>query len=219
MATVMVLKRRFAELDACVAPIEATKRYENSEYFPGDRIDGEMLLAWQVKVRNLLNNACGAGSVHYNEFVTQEAPQSYRSEYTKFRQLVSVFQAAREDYEGGYLSSVRSLVQAELFVTELEQAKELHSNGYETAAAVIAGVVLETTLRQLCDDRGLSVGKLDKMNADLAKNGAYTLLVQKRITALADIRNSAAHGHPEKFTANDVTDMLKQVEDFVTDHI
>jgi hypothetical protein len=55
------------------------------------------------------------------------------------------------------------------------------------AAAVIAGTVLETALRQLC---------LDRMNADLAKAGVYNSLMQKRITALAAIRNRAAHGKP-----------------------
>ena len=36
--------------------------------------------------------------------------------------------------------------------------------------------------------------KLGTMNAGLAKQGVYNKLTQKRITALADIRNKAAHG-------------------------
>ena len=35
--------------------------------------------------------------------------------------------------------------------------------------------------------------------------------MQKRITALADIRNNAAHGHPEQFRDNDVSDMISYV--------
>jgi hypothetical protein len=38
------------------------------------------------------------------------------------------------------------------------------------------------------------------MNAALAKAGKYNKLMQKRITALADIRNSAAHGNFNQFT-------------------
>jgi hypothetical protein len=64
------------------------------------------------------------------------------------------------------------------------------------AAAVVAGVVLETTLRKLCGDNNIAVGKLDKMNADLAKATVYDKLVQKDITWLAGIRNNAAHGDP-----------------------
>jgi hypothetical protein len=53
-------------------------------------------------------------------------------------------------------------------------------------------------------------------NADLAKSGAYTVLVQKRITALADIRNNAAHGRPDQFTDRDVDQMMDSIENFVS---
>jgi hypothetical protein len=56
--------------------------------------------------------------------------------------LKAVFDTAREDFEGGYLISFRNLVQAEVFESELDQAKELQSAGYKVAAAVIAGVIL-----------------------------------------------------------------------------
>jgi hypothetical protein len=80
---------------------------------------------------------------------------------------------------------------------------------------VIAGVVLETALRQLCDRENIPHGKLDKMNADLAKAGKYNKLMQKRITALADIRNSAAHGNFNQFTQQDVENMMNEVEQFL----
>ena len=128
-----------------------------------------------------------------------------------------MFLAAKEDYEGGYTRSTRSPVDAELFDDELEQAKELLASGYKTASAVVAGVVLETTLRKLCGDRNIGVGKLDKMNADLAKDGLYDKLVQKRITVLADIGKKAAHGDTG-FTHADVEGMIADVERFVSDY-
>lgn len=124
--------------------------------------------------------------------------------------------AAKEDFEGGYLNSVRNLVQAEVFDNELDQAKELLSSGYASAAAVIAGVVLETTIRNLCSDHNIPLGKLDKMNADLTKQGIYNSLIQKRITALAGIRNSAAHGKTEEFNKDDVNSMINEIERFVS---
>jgi RiboL-PSP-HEPN len=133
--------------------------------------------------------------------------------------LKAVFNAAKEDFEGGYLSTTRSLAQAEVFDDELEQARELQSKGYKDAAAVVAGVVLETTLRELCTRAGISHGKLDKMNSDLAKAGVYNVLNQKRITTLADIRNSAAHGKLDNFTPDDVDNMIRDVEKFVADHV
>ena len=55
------------------------------------------------------------------------------------------------------------------------------------------------------------------MNADLAKAGQYNSLVQKRITALAAIRNSAAHGNSAEFDDRDVQSMIEEVEKLVAD--
>ncbi|HVN15695.1 MAG TPA: DUF4145 domain-containing protein [Anaerolineales bacterium] len=133
--------------------------------------------------------------------------------------MKAVFAAAMEDYKSGFLISVRNLVQAEVFDSELEQAEELLSNGYKLASAVVTGVVLETALRDLCSREGLAHSKLDKMNADLAKAGIYNKLQQKRITALADIRNSAAHGKPEEFSEADVANMIRDVEQFLATYL
>ncbi|MDV7213086.1 DUF4145 domain-containing protein, partial [Azotobacter beijerinckii] len=154
-------------------------------------------------------------SQHFAAFIEAGKVSSFTSNYTILQQLKAVFMAAKEDFEGGYLNSVRNLVQAEVFDNELDQAKELLSSGYASAAAVIAGVVLETTLRNMCSDNGIPFGKLDKMNADLTKQGVYNSLIQKRITALAGIRNSAAHGKIEEFSKDDVSSMISEIERFV----
>jgi hypothetical protein len=202
-----------------MADVEATKRFEQSELFSGDHIDDEKLLTWRVKVRNLLLNACGESSEHYKEFLKSEAPRAYYSSWSVFKELRAIFLAAREDFEGGYLRSVRGLIEAEVFNSELDQARELLRAGYKVPSAVVAGVVLETSLRRMCQDRSLDAGKLDSMNASLYKAGAYNLLVQKRITALADVRNNAAHGRPEQFNEGDVSDMISYVESFLAEHL
>lgn len=213
------LNQRFSELSAQMDQVEATKQYKASEFLSGDRIDDEVFLNWRVKARHLLLMACGQDSEHYKEFMKGEKPKTYQTNYENFRLLKATFLAAKEDFEGGYLSSVRNLIQAQVFSNELDQSSELLTSGYASAAAVIAGVVLETTLRQMCEDRNLAIGKLDRMNSELSKAGVYNLLVQKQITALADIRNNAAHGHPENFKDSDVRDMIAYVEAFVSQHL
>jgi hypothetical protein len=47
----------------------------------------------------------------------------------------------------------------------------------------------------------------------------YSKLVQKRITALADIRNNADHGHFDKFSSDDVEDMVKWLRRFTADYL
>ncbi|MCQ3013874.1 hypothetical protein NLO86_27080 [Pseudomonas savastanoi] len=56
------------------------------------------------------------------------------------------------------------------------------------------------------------------MNEDLAKAGAYSATQKKRITTLAAIRNSAAHGKPEDFTKDEVKGMIEDVERFLAAH-
>ena len=58
-----------------------------------------------------------------------------------------------------------------------------------------------------------------RLNADLARAAVYDKLVQKRITALADIRNNSDHGHFDKYTAEDVEDMIKWVKRFSADYL
>ena len=214
-------QQRFEELteqmEALLASIEP--EFDQGLRQGIEDIDRNDLLEWRVKARNLLSKACGIDSEHYKEFLANENASSYQRHFQTLESLRAVFLAAKEDFEGGYLQSTRTLVQAEVFDSELEQARELLKNGYYSAAAVIAGVVLETTLRELCDRKDIAHGKLDRMNADLAKEGVYSKLVQKRNTALADIRNSAAHGKPTEFSESDVGDMIRDIERFAAEHL
>jgi hypothetical protein len=205
--------RRFHELHEQADAIEASKRMESPEYgFRGYRINENDLLNWKVKVRHLLSSVCGSDSQHFTQFVASEEAKMMTTNHEIFLRLRAVLMAAKEDYEGGYLNKLKLLVQSDVFDSELEQANELLASGYTTAAAVIAGVVLETGLREMCSDKALSIGPLDKMNVDLAKAGAYNKLAQKQITALADIRNSAAHGRADQFSKDDVANMIKEVQ-------
>ena len=53
----------------------------------------------------------------------------------------------------------------------------------------------------------------------MAKANVYDKLVQKRITALADIRSNADHGHFDKFRSEDTEDMVKWVKRFGADYL
>lgn len=209
------LTQRFDELEAECKIVEDTKKQVDGFYGLTDAIDSDLFTAWKLKVRNLIFISCGEASQHFQVYVEGEKPQTMESSYSAFKRLRSIFSAAKEDFNGGYLTSIKNLVQAEVFESELEQAQELLDNGYKLASAVIAGVVLETALRDLCSNHGFPHGKLDKMNSDLAKAGVYNKLQKKRITALADIRNSAAHGRPKEFSEEDVKTMIRDVESFL----
>ncbi|MDM5181753.1 DUF4145 domain-containing protein [Massilia sp. DJPM01] len=211
-----LLEKRFGELELQASTIAATDTTRHSAYessYPD--IDADLILGWCVKARNLLSTVCGRDSEHYRSFVEGEEAQSYENSPTRFRRVVSVFLAAKEDFEGGYIVTMRNLVQSDVFTDELHQADELLRAGYHSPAAVIAGVVLETAMRDFCVQKGVPSGKLSKMNEDLAKAGHYNSIVQKQVTALAAVRNSAAHGKNEEFSKEDVRAMIRDVERLV----
>ena len=130
-----------------------------------------------------------------------------------------VLLSAYSDYKNGYLIKIKSLVNAEVLETVIEQAEELFKAKYKDAACIITGVTLETALRKLCTDLDICIGKADKINADLVKAGKYNVLKQKQITAWLDLRNKAAHGKWEEYTEFDVKSMLDGVRNFLADYL
>lgn len=205
---------RFDELNTQAETILAAK---TEGEFERAYVDQNQLINWQVKARHLISIVCGQDSHHLHAFQKNEAPlfPGDTNHVILLRQQ-AILLAAKDDYKGGYLNKIRDLIQAEVFESELEQAEELLHTGYLAPAAVIAGTVLETTLRQMCLDKQIAIGKLDKMNADLAKADVYNSLVQKQITALAGIRNSAAHGKAGDYGRDDVSNMIREVRRFAS---
>ena len=216
-----ILVRRFKELEDQLSPhmtlslgLQVFGLAETKQSVAED-----FLLHWSVKAKNIIANTCGEDSQHFKAFEKAQKHVSLDNTFSVLRRLAAVFLAAKEDFEGGYVKSFKSLIQAEVFDDELEQATELLNSGYHSAAAVIAGTVLESTLRSQCLAQSIPLGKLDKMNADLTKAGVYNSLVQKRITAMAAVRNSAAHGKNNDFTSADVKSMIDDVRRYIEQHM
>lgn len=210
------IQSRFTELDILAKEVAESARESPTSTLTF--VDDHIYSKWLTKTENLIFNVCGEKSSYFHSF-SSEKSKNYGTNYRKFQKLLAIFIAIKEDYESGYLTSYKSIIQAELFDSELEQAKALLGAGYFIAAAVIAGTVLETTLRELCEKNSLPLGKANKMNDDLAKAGVYNTLQQKQILALADIRNSAAHGKVDEFTRNDVSNMINSIEAFLITHL
>ncbi|OKP26727.1 DUF4145 domain-containing protein [Serratia fonticola] len=214
------VQQRFDDLKELSDRVSSSSHTEHSQFTGSDTyVDSELLLQWLTKTENLIVNVCGENSTYFKTFAEAKIVSSYETNQNIFDRLKAIFITIKEDYESGYLISYKSLIQAELFDSELEQAKGLLTSGYTTASAVIAGTILETSLRELCERNSIPNGKMDKMNADLAKHGVYNSIQQKVITAMAGIRNSAAHGKNDDFTKEDVTNMISNIESFLIKHL
>ncbi len=138
-------------------------------------IDGEAFI-WQTSVLSLLSRVFGEDSPTYGEFkkhVERRPSGSVRPKIHKTFQLAkATFLSAKEQFEGGYLFDVRSLIHAEVFDDELEQATYFLNQGHMVPAAVIAGTVLEASLRE-----GSSLFKVHGKKGESQDTGRQTFLV------------------------------------------
>src|SRR5262249_50608556 len=75
-----------------------------------------------------------------------------------FRQQLAILKSVSARFESS-LFDIRQLVQADLFDSELDAAKELAKNKFTRAAGALAGVVLERHLAQVCDNHSIKVAK------------------------------------------------------------
>lgn len=187
----------------------------------GFSYDRSLAFRWKASCTSFFSRTFGETN-HYNRMF-EEAFQNFGTAYGKnLLPSQGVLLGARDDIESGALTNIKTFVQAEIFSDLLEQAEHLQQHGYSLAAAVIAGAVLEDGLRRLCSLREFELNQrptLGPMNDALARAGVYSSLVQKQITALADLRNKAAHGKNNEFGSNDVELMLSQVRDILSKYL
>ena len=215
---------RFQQLIETESELENTRKTGGGKSIyspPYDFVSQELANQWGVSSLHILRNVFGAESDHYKEFNKLFPNFSKSRSYAAVKIGLGILRAAKDDYESGYLFETRTLIEAEVFDEFLEQAEELFKKNYYQAAAVIAGCVLEDGLRKLGQRKIPSFPTdktIDPMNVELAKAGIYNALWQKKITALADLRNKAAHGKWTEFTEKDVEDMIRDVRRFMGDY-
>lgn len=134
--------------------------------------------------------------------------------------LLGSLTALRSAVDGGLLVSLEDRLRANVHDDFLQQSKVLLSAGYHVAAMVLIGGVLEDHLRKLCANRTLTCtgsGNLAKYN-DLLKDTVYPQTVWRRIQAIGDVRNEAAHGNGTKVTVSDVEDAHGYVSRCLADY-
>lgn len=211
-----MIKRRFDELELALgALLKKAREGTTQQIFP--ILDGQQ---WCISVLNLLERATGPDSIHYKIFLkAQPSPDVSLMLEDTLSNCIGIFRAAKEDYIGGYLFKVRAIVEAEVLTDGLDQAKELLRTAYKDAACIVARVVLETAIKDLCKRQNLPVDTLHSMNAELAKAGVYNKARQSAITGWKDLGNAAAHGNWTTYTNEQVQIMIAGIEEFIASYI
>jgi hypothetical protein len=132
----------------------------------------------------------------------------------RFSQQLAILSAAEKRFESS-LFEIRQLVQADLFDSEVEAARELLKNKFARAAGAVVGVVLEKHLAQVCQDHGVKVIKknpsISDLNELLKKAKVIETAQWRFIQHLGDLRNLCDHNKEAEPVTNQVSDLIDGV--------
>ena len=195
----------------------------SDEFVGGKGVDPAGFAGFRSAGLSLFANLFGNSHPYYKDFdLDTKSSTAHR-----VRQAMGILNAAKHELSGGWFRTATGLVAAEIFTDFLDMADHLLDEGYKDAAAVMVGSVLEEHLRRLAalhkvnttwtDKKGdVRPKKADTLNAELQKAGAYNMLNQKAIVEWLELRNNAAHGHYDQYTADQVRLMHQGVLGFMT---
>ena len=131
-----------------------------------------------------------------------------------FRQQVRILKSLKTRFDSS-LFNIRQFVQADLFDSELDAAKELNKHKFMRAAGALAGVVLERHLAQVCDNHKIKVIKKEPGIADLdnalKEENIIDIPQWRFIQHLADIRNLCDHDKKIEPIKEQVDDLISGV--------
>lgn len=181
-------------------------------------IDHTIFNEWKNSSENLLILITGKDSNYTDNFIKK----TERPQISSVESGVGILKALKSDIEAGFVKDVKELVVAEIFTDFLDMAEHLLENGYKDPAAFLVSATLEDGLRKIAVKHGINVKILDDigaLNTKLADKEIYNRLVQKQIQAWKAIRDHAAHGKFDEYKKEDVEDMLRRVQRFLSEYL
>ncbi len=190
--------------ESVVQGFKSLKKYPCSNYSPpAYYYDQEDSRAWTAEAEAALASVFPPANP-FRQAWTRLEPQMKpnHAHGVTLEQLLGVFQAATKQLQEGRIGTLIDGIRAETEIELLNQAVVLLNAGHVAASAVIAGGALETHLKRLVDNNGLTIageGSISKYNDAIAqarKSGnveVYSATDGKQVGAWGGLRNDAAH--------------------------
>lgn len=134
---------------------------------------------------------------------------------SQFQQQLNILKSASKRFKSS-LFDIKQVIQADLFDSELDAARELNKKGFVRGAGAIAGVVLEGHLSQICENHNVKIRKknpaINDFNELLKKEDIIEVSIWRSIQYLGDLRNKCDHKKEKEPTKNEIEELINGVE-------
>jgi hypothetical protein len=203
-------QRWYTEAHAIIRQLIPDRLKEFEELYKGEGKRKE-INSTTYNIQDWLNgtrsgNNIYSGEKYYNDFAIVSM---------RFRTQLAILKSSQSRFEGS-LFDIKQIVQADLFDSELAAARELLKTGFLRGAGVIAGVVLEAHLSQVCRNHNVHSKKKDPtindFNELLKSTNVLDVPQWRFIQRLGDLRNLCGHKKDREPTADEVTELISGVE-------
>jgi len=156
-------------------------------------------------------NGIRAGTNMYSE----KAYDDFAIVAMRFKTQLEILRAVEGRFETS-LFDIKQLVQADLFDSELDAARELAKHGFLRAAGAVAGVVVEKHLAQVTATHNNKINRKHPTISDLndaLKNGNVVDVAGWRgIQRLGDLRNLCDHNKNRDPTSDEIIELISGAE-------
>jgi hypothetical protein len=135
-----------------------------------------------------------------------------------FINQLAIIKSIKKRFESS-LFDIKQVVQADLFDSELDAAKELNKKGFSRGAGAIAGVVLEGHLSQVCVNHKITVRKknpgINDFGQLLKDNNVIETPTWRKAQHLADLRNLCDHKKKTDPNKDDIDELIDGVSKII----
>ncbi|MBS3152278.1 hypothetical protein J4230_02610 [Candidatus Woesearchaeota archaeon] len=180
------------------------------------------LVTWDLSSKNILRKIFGESSEHFILFkntLNRGGPYYENIGLTYSKENVNIglgiIKSAADEFNLGFTHNITHILSVELFDTVLEQAKELLKKGFKDPAAILGRVIIENTLKDLCNKNKIILNgneKISDFNELLKNSNILTLPNFKLCRIYIETGNLAAHGDFNKYNNEDIGKMLDYIE-------
>lgn len=174
----------------------------------------------------------GRKQINYGSYVIEDYLQSLqvtkgwektevvspKAAVPQFQQQLNILESAQKRFESS-LFDIKQLLQADLFDSELEAARELNGKGFIRGAGAMAGVVLESHLTQVCENHNIKITMknptIHELNDLLKTNDIIEVSTWRFIQHLGDLRNKCDHKKKTDPTQQEIEELIEGVAKIV----